>query len=304
MQRVYAENIKQFRAILVHKDGRPWGSAFHCPNVPINIHSMAKSFMSTAVGIAVDEGLLSLDDKVVDFFPEFLPDNVSDWLAGLSLRHLLTMSSGHEQTTFMREEDKPLLSLNPYDDESWVKQYLSKPILVKPGTRFWYESGDSYLAGAMLQKKTGMTLAEYLKPRLFDPLEIDTPYWMVSPDGYNVSYTGLWLSATDMMKFGELYLNNGRHKGFQLVSADWVSEATSNLIRTDDNGFNTGNEIFGYGYQFWRGRDDSFRAAGLGGQFVVVVPKINVCAVLSAYDIPKADLFLDIFWETVLPNLS
>jgi len=303
VKRVYSEDIKQFRAILVHKDGKMWGEAFLYPNVPVNIHSAAKSFMSTAVGIAIGEGILSLDDKPIDYFPEYLPDAVCDRLASLTLRHLLTMSSGHAQSTFMRG-DKPLLPLNPYDSESWIKQYLSKPIQAEPGTRFWYESGDTYTAGAMLQKKTGMTLVEYLKPRLFEPLGIETPYWVVSPNGYNISYTGLWLSVADMMKFGELYLNNGYYKVTQLIPVDWIKEATSFQIRTDDNDFNKGNETLGYGYQFWMGKDNCYRAAGLGGQHIIMLPKQNACAVISAFDIKKADLLLDVFWEEVLPFLD
>ena len=294
--RMHQENIAQFRAIIVNQDGKLWGEVFHSPRVPLNIHSCSKSFVSTAIGFAVEEGILTLEDKVVDAFVEYLPADVGDWLGDLSLRHLLKMSSGHAQENFMNRWF--------VGKTDWLKQYLYQPIVCEPGSRFWYESGDTYLAGAMLQKKVGMTLVDYLKSRLFDPLQIETPFWQTSPEGYNIGWTGLWLKTEDLLKWAELFRNKGNWYGRQLISTEWVEEATSNLIRTDDNHLNYGKEALGYGYQIWRCPEDGFRAAGMGGQYSIAIPKYNACIAFSSFDLPKMHLALDIVWDVIVPALA
>ena len=301
MSRIYQEKIDQFRAIRVQQDGKLWGEVFHAPRVPYNIHSTSKSFTSTAVGIAIDEGILSLEDKVVDAFPEHLPEKISDRLGGLTLRHLLKMSSGHEHMT--SADPNRLIEYTNYSDDSWLRQYLSRDIIYEPGTQFWYESGDTYTAGAMLQKKVGMTTVEYLKSRLFDPLQIETPYWHTSPEGYNIGYTGLWLKTEDLIKLAELYRNKGDWFGRQIFSAEWAAEATSYLIATGNDDTKAGQKASGYGYQIWVMKD-GFCGSGLGGQYSIAIPKYNACIAFSAYDIPKQSIVLDIILENIVPHLA
>jgi hypothetical protein len=147
-----------------------------------------------------------------------------------------------------------------------------------------------------------MTLVDYLKSRLFDPLQIETPWWQESPEGYNVGYTGMWLKTEDMIKLAELYLNEGVWHGRRLLSGEWTKEATSSLISTSQT--NKGNAAFGYGYQFWQARDNAFRGLGLGGQHAIAIPKYNACIAFSAFDQSKSDRAIDIIWELILPALA
>ena len=294
------ERIGQFRAIIVHIDGKLWDEHFQAPRIPYNIHSVSKSFMSTAVGFAVDEGLLKLDDKVVDAFPDLLPEKVCDRLGTLTLRHLLMMSSGGVKASQTNNH----LKFGHYENTDWIEQYLRQPFEADPGTRFWYQSGDTYMAAVMLQKKTGMTMVEYLQSRLFDPLQIETPYWAVSPAGYNIGWTGLWLKTEDMIKWAELFRNKGKWQGRQLISPEWVADATAKHIATDDNDFNYGHEALGYGYQIWQCLDGGFRGSGLGGQHTIALPKYNATIAVSAYDVPKMHKVLELVWDIIVPELK
>ena len=298
MCRIKEEKIDQFRCVIVHQDGKLWGEYYHAPRVPYNIHSCAKSFVSTAIGFAIDEGILSFNDKVVDAFPDLLPDKISDWLGGLTLRHLLMMSSGHKKEIFLN------MNFSHYKDTDWIRRYLRYPIECEPGTRFFYESGDTYTAGAMLQKKVGMTLTEYLKSRLFDPLQIETPYWLVSPEGYNIGYTGLWLKTEDLIKWAELYRNKGNWHGRQLLSPEWVTAATAYQIDCENKNRETDYHSQGYGYQIILARDGAFYAGGLGGQFSLAVPKCDACIGFSSYDLQQMSKPANIIGEMLVPALA
>ena len=299
INRIYQDKIAQFRAVIVHKDGKLWGEVFHAPRVPYNIHSVSKSFVSTAIGFAIDEGILTLEDKVVDAFPEYLPDDVSDWLGGLKLKHLLKMSSGHTMGSIYEN----FMKFEHVENGDWLRQYLHQPIECEPGTRFHYQSGDTYTAGAILQKKVGMTLVEYLKSRLFDPLQIETPFWLTSPEGYNIGYTGLWLKTEDLIKLAELYRNNGNWYGRRLLSQEWVVEATSKQIDTS-TGTDQKHDTVGYGYQIWLGLDESFRGSGMGGQHTIAIPKYKTCIAFSAFDMGKETKTIDLIWEVIVPHLT
>ena len=301
LSRLEDEEVGQFRSVIVHQDGKLRGEVYNAPPVPYNIHSVSKSFTATAVGFAIDEGILSLSDKVVDAFPDLLPETVSDWLGSLTLRHLLMMSSGHAQS----HGQEKAVHFGFYEKNTdWLRQYLHAPIIYEPGTRFWYDSGDTYTAGVMLQKKVGMTTVEYLKSRLFDPLQIETPYWVLSPEGYNIGFTGLWLKTEDMLKLAELYRNVGSWHGRRLLSLEWAKEATSNLIATDTNHFNYGHEALGYGFQIWQCKEGGFRGSGMGGQHTIAIPKYNASIAISVYDVPKMHRVLEIFWDVVVPTLA
>ena len=302
LRRIQEEKIGQFRGITVLQDGKLWGELYHAPKVPYNVHSAAKSFMATAIGFAIDEGVLSLEDKVVDAFPDHLPEKVSDWLGGLTLRHLLMMSSGHVEPP----PDENFMKFGHVDNADWLRHFLHEPIVCEPGTRFHYQSGDTYTAGVMLQQKVGMTMVEYLKSRLFDPLQIETPYWLISPEGYNIGFTGLWLKTEDLVKWAELYRNKGVWHGRRLLSEEWVAEATSNLIAVDPTKhvaeFEYGTK--GYGYQIWMADNGAFYGAGLGGQYTLAVPSCNASIGFSAYDHPKCNTAFSLLWEIIVPALA
>ncbi|WP_238161454.1 serine hydrolase domain-containing protein [Kribbella antibiotica] len=256
------------------------------------LYSVSKSFTSTAIGLAADAGLLSIDDKVVSFFgPEDLPETISDNLAAMSVRHLLTMSTGHSQDTV------ETLSR----DSRMVRRFLSLEVENEPGSPFVYNSGATYMLSAILQKVSGETLLEYLQTRLFAPLGITEATWGSSKEGITFGGWGLSLSAESLAKFGQLMLQRGVWEGQQLVSAEWFEAATSKQVSNASE--NNPDSQQGYGFQIWRGRHNTYRADGAFGQFILVLPEHDaVLAVTSAASDMQAEL--ELFWEHLLPALD
>ena len=156
------------------------------------LFSCSKTFTSAAIGIAIGEHRLKLTDRLATFFPEYLPKEVSEWLSDITIEDLLTMRSGFVFFDEVRSEHL-----------DWGKTYLNHPMNCKPGTKFQYDSLDTYLLSAIIQKVTGMTLLEYLKPRLFEPLHIEKVKWEVSPEGINTAGWGLYLQSESLAKFGQ-----------------------------------------------------------------------------------------------------
>jgi hypothetical protein len=260
--------------------------------VPHMLFSLSKSFASTAAGFAVTEGLLTVDDKVVSFFPELLPADVSENLAAMRVRDLLTMTSGHDQDTMGRIGG---------GDGDWTRAFLALPVEHEPGTHFTYNSGATYMVSAIVQKVTGQTLIEYLGPRLFDPLGIDERYWESSPMGVNTGGWGYYATTETIAKFGQLYLEKGVFGGKRVIAEEWVAEATSRQV---PNGADPGNDWNqGYGYQFWRCRHNAYRGDGAFGQYCVVVPDLElVIATTSA--LTDMGAVLSLMWEHILPGVA
>lgn len=222
-----------------------------------NIYSATKSFTSCAVGFAVQEGLISLDEKLVDAFPCDLPGSISDNLAVATVRDLLTMCLGQEQG-FLMGAQRPL-----YEEDDWVKLSLSLPFKYKPGTHFVYNNVGPYLAGILVQRRAGCDLVSYLTPRLFSHLGIKRPTWECDPLGNTFGAGGLFLTLSELHKFGLFYLNRGKWNGKQLLSEKWIDESTK-ASDTDK-----------YGYLFWRGEHNSYRADGKYSQISMVLPDKN-----------------------------
>jgi CubicO group peptidase (beta-lactamase class C family) len=187
--------------------------------LPHMIYSLSKSFTSTAVGLAVSEGCFSLDDTVLSFFPDETPVEMSDFLAAMCVRHLLSMSTGHAVDTWAYMQERP--------DGDWIKGFFDVPVRHAPGTHFLYNTGATYMLSAIVQKTTGMKLIDYLQPRLFEPLGIENATWDESPQGIRVGGIGLNIKTEDIARFGQLYLQKGMWQGKQLLSEEWVKAATS-----------------------------------------------------------------------------
>lgn len=253
------------------------------------LYSISKSFTSTAIGFAVDEGLLTLDDKVISFFPDDLPEELSDNLKALKVEHLLTMSVGHEEDSMQAIEAT----------DNWAKAFLNIPIVHEPGTKFLYNSGASYMLSAIINKVTGMSAHNYLKPLLFEPLDIVDSTWTENSQGVNIGASHLRLKTEDVAKFGQLYLQEGKWKNKQLLSKKWIKEATGNQIETgkEDNDW-----AYGYGYQFWMNPPGGFRAAGAYGQYCMVFPEKETVVVITGevFDKPTA---MNLVWNKLLPEM-
>lgn len=230
-----------------------------------NIYSHTKSFMSTAAGIALAEGALTLEDPLVKYFPEKVPDVHQKLLREIRFRHLLTMSSGFGQAYLMSADRRSGVGMPDY-----LEYMLSCPVIKKPGTEFDYSTADSHLAGLMVAKAVGKKLDVYLYEKLFRPLGIGYPIWESDPQGNALGGAGLFLNITDMMKLGQLYLADGVWKGERLLTSLWVKEATRKQIDTK------GGDSWdcGYGYQFWMmPQAGAYRADGAYGQITFVLPE-------------------------------
>jgi hypothetical protein len=261
------------------------------PEYRHTMYSLSKSFTSTAVGLAQAEGKLSIDDTVLSFFPNLAPTNASANLKAMRVRDLLAMSSGHHNEDIAKFD---------YQSEDAIKQFLALPVAHKPGTHFVYNTPGSFMLSAIVQKATSQSVLEYLKPRLFDPLGIENPVWDAGKSGINLGGFGLHLRTEDIARFGWLYWTEGNWGGKQILPKEWVKAATS---RQTSNGSNPKSDWDqGYGYQFWRCRNGSFRGDGAFGQYCIVMP--NEGAVLAITSgVRDMQQVLDITWDTLLPAL-
>lgn len=262
-------------------------------NYPHMLFSLSKRFTSTAVGMAQAEGLLSLDDKVVDWFPNDLPDNIPTNLADMRIRHLLMMGTGHtEDTTGKLGED---------ENGDWARAFLAQPVDRPPGSHFVYNSGATYMLAAILRHATGGSLLEYLKPRLFAPLGIAAATWEVCPRGIATGGWGLNLRTEDIAKFGQLYLQDGVWEGERLLPEGWVREAGGNHISNGDDPSNDWNQ--GYGYQFWQCRHGAFRGDGAFGQFCIVMPEQEAVFAATAGTGDMGGV-MNAVWDHLLPAIK
>jgi CubicO group peptidase (beta-lactamase class C family) len=262
------------------------------------LYSLSKSFTSTAVGLAVAEGKLSIDDPVLKFFPDDAPEKPSANLKAMRVHDLLRMSTGHQTEPRLFSAQGPRLAAS---QQPWVKTFLAHSVPFKPGTHFLYNTAATYMQSAIVQKATGQTVLDYLRPRLFEPLGIEGPTWGVSPQGITLGGYGLSIRTEDIAKFGQLYLQKGRWHGKQLIPAAWVEAATA--LQTS-NGSNPNSDWEqGYGYQFWRARHGAYRGDGAFGQFCIVLPKQDaVVAITSGTRDMQA--VLNLVWDKLLPAMS
>lgn len=252
---------------------------------PHVMHSLSKSFTSTAVGLAVEEGKLSVDDPVLKFFPEDAPTEPSAKLKSMRVRDLLTMSTGHEvEAKFTKETP-------------WVQTFLAHPVPHKPGAHFLYNTPGTYMLSAIVQKVTGQTVLDYLQPRLFEPLGVEAPEWGTSPQGISFGGFGLKIRTEDVAKFGQLYLQKGKWNGKQLVPASWVEQATSKQVSNGSDPTKDWDQ--GYGFQFWRCRHGAYRGDGANGQFCIVLPEQDAVIAITA-DTRDMQAELNVVWDNLL----
>jgi len=262
----------------------------YAAETPHMLYSLSKSFTSTAVGLAMAEGKLSLDDEVLKFFPEDAPAEPSTNLKAMRVRDLLTMSAGHQVEAKLSASE-----------QIWTKTFLAHPVMHKPGTHFLYNTPATYMASAIVQKVTGQTVLDYLRPRLFEPLGIENPTWGTSPQGISLGGYGLSVRTEDIAKFGQLLLQKGQWRGKALVPAGWLEMATARQVSNGSNPKSDWEQ--GYGFQFWRCRYGSFRGDGAFGQYCLVLPEQDaVVAITSGTKDMQA--VLNLVWDKLLPALE
>ena len=228
-------------------------------------HSMCKSITGMAIGMLIEEGKLKLDENIYDIFPDHINAFSKIFRPVITVENLLTMTSG---VTF---NESGIVSGN-----DWLGSFLNASVNGKPGTEFQYNSLNTYVLSAIVTKRTGETLTEYLTPRLFGPLGITKYYWETCPKGITKGGWGLFLCAEDMAKLGQLYLQRGKWNGQQLVSEYWIEISTARHLKTQ-------NGTYGYGYQLWmEQRPGSFEYNGMLGQNVIIYPDMDMVLVTNA----------------------
>ena len=323
--------------IMVLQHGKVLGEAYVNGWTPDSTHHMwstSKSFTSMAVGLAISEGKLSLDDKLVDFFPEkaekamaALTDSILKAnMQACTVKDLLVMSSGHDvepafsQPELLQKalEEKVAKELELGEDlcnlqdifdmvgEPLSDMFFNTPFVHKPGTHNLYNSPATYMLSAIVQKVTGEKVNDYLEPRLWEPLGIEKPFWQ-ELDGVNCGGWGLFVTPEEMAKVGQMLLQNGKYAGKQVIPADYLKEATTPYFKwgwpewdPEQRGRGPHN---GYGYQFWT-FTEGFNTAGARGQFILVLPEFDAVIVCTA-EIDNGDFQeTELIWKHIVPVLE
>jgi CubicO group peptidase (beta-lactamase class C family) len=292
---VDADSAVELHGLMVLRHGHVVAEGWWAPHTAERtrlLYSISKSFTSTALAFAVQEGLVDLDDTVVSHFPEFADEITDPRSRSVTLRQLASMASGHHRDMWQEAVAR--------DSEEPVRGFLLAPPEQAPGSVFAYNQPCTYTVAAVIQRRAGMRLSEYLRPRLFDPLGIGEVGWLCRPPGRELGFSGLFARTEDVAKLGQLYLRRGRWGEHQLMPEMYVVEATSPRVATP-----TGENVDwrqGYGYQFWMSRH-GYRGDGAFGQFCLVLPEQDaVVAITGGTEAMQA--VLDHVWEHLLPGLG
>jgi hypothetical protein len=291
----------EFHSFILLRHGKVIAEAWWDPYKPYfkhTLYSCSKSFTATAIGFAINEKLIALDDKVIRFFPESLPDSVSVNLSKLTVKDVLMMSDGQEPDPSFLVAAK---------DSNWIKGFLATPLVHEPGTQFLYNSLGTYMLSAIIQKVTRQKTIDYLTERLFDPLGIKGADWETDWQGINTGGWGLRLKTEDMAKFAELFLQNGNWNGKQVIPESWVKEASTMKIMQDPNAAQSKKDssdwLQGYCYQMWRCRFNAYRGDGAFGQFMIVMPDQDAALAITA-ETPDMQEEINLVWKYLLPALK
>lgn len=292
-----AASDHEFHSIMVLRHGKVvaegWWNPYR-PDLHHTMYSVSKSFTATAVGFAVAEKKISVDDKVISFFPNEVPNYNDATLASLRIKDLLSMSAGQQP-----DPTGPVVI-----SDNWTRTFLSTPILKQPGSEFLYNSAATYMLSAIVQQVTGQKILDYLQPRLFQPLGIAGIDWEVSPQGVNTGGWGLRLKTEDMAKFGQLFLQKGIWKGKQILPTAWIEEASTMKIMQNPKATQAEKDssdwLQGYGYQMWRSRNNSYRGDGAFGQYILVLPEKDAVIIITS-ETDNMQTELNLVWKYLLP---
>ena len=289
-------------SLMVVRHGRVVAEGWWAPysaDRPHLLYSLTKSFTSVAVGLAIADGLLSLDDRVVDVLPDHVPTDISEQGRRITVHHLLSMTAGHRTDTLAEA-----WQLEPGD---LVKGFLRVPFNTTEGTRHTYDNSTTFILARMVERVVGRDLPEFLDERLFTPMGIDHAEWDRVGSGAAFGFHGLHLRTEAVAAFGELLLRGGLWGDKQLVPREWVELATGRRIdsRHYAEGADGADFLRGYGYQFWLSRH-GFHGNGAFGQHCVVVPSHDLVVILTSaqQEVQQAQDVLDAIWECLLPDIE
>lgn len=274
-------DLTELHHVVVMVDGKIVGDLHPYPFRSQHRHtlySVSKTFVAVAVGLAVDDGLLSVDDRLSKFFPQY-----SETISEVRIKDMLTMQSGFKTEGGMRNSKL-----------DWIDYYLSRPLEAKPGTRYSYDSIETYLLSAVVQKVTGKTVLELLNERIFRPMSITDVEWELCPNGIVTGGWGIYMSSYSQALFGQLLLNKGMWNGERLISQSWIEQMmTVHVVR----------EANDYGYQIWLCEyPGAWRADGAFGQYIIIVPQKNMVVVLNQCSRSKGWPERGNIWNTIVKN--
>jgi CubicO group peptidase (beta-lactamase class C family) len=290
------QKVDALHSVMIVRHGHVVAEGWWTPYAaeePHSMFSLSKSFTSTAFGLAIADGKLSLDDPVLKFFPDEAPAVPSKNLASMRVRDLLRMSSGQRADDL---KDFPYL-----EKQDLVRVFLELPVPDIPGTHFVYNTPATYMLSAIVQKATGQSVLAFLGPRLFEPLGIAGATWEASTQGVSLGGFGLSIRTEDIAHFGQLYLQRGQWQGRQVVPAEWVDAATS--VQTANGSDPTSDWNQGYGYQFWRCRHGFFRGDGAYGQFCIVMPQWDAVVAITS-GTGDMQMVMNLVWDKILPAFN
>lgn len=292
LDELYRQGI-EMHAFMLLRHGKVCAEGSWAPyqsGVPHIMFSFSKSLTSTAIGFAVQEGLLSLDDRLIDFFPDEAPENPSENLKKCQLRHLLMMGCGHETEISW--------------DGDWIRDFLHHPFVYEPGTHFLYNTAGTNMLSAVLTKVSGMSLTQFLKPRLLEPLGMADIHCQTLPGNIEMGGAGMFLPIEDMARFVQFVANRGSWEGRQLLNPEWFDMATSKQIENAGAGWGGDPDWqAGYCFQFWRCAPEGvFRGDGAYGQYGIVMTKQDTVLVIHSASM-RLQAVLTAVWEKLLPAI-
>jgi CubicO group peptidase (beta-lactamase class C family) len=259
---------------------------------PHMMFSVSKSITATAIGIAEAEGLLSVEDPILSFFPTYATEAIRKNVAEVKVRHLLSMATGHAVDTM------EIMRALPNAD--WVDVFLSVPIEFPPGTHFLYNSGASFVLSAIIASRTGQTAQDYLSSRLFGPIGMETPPWESNNRGINLGASGVRLRTEDLARIGQLYLQRGLWDGNRVLTEDWIDKATAVQVSNGSDPEDDWSQ--GYGFQIWRSKHRSYRMDGRYGQFSFVLPDQDAVVAITAGTSLSREI-PEFLWRHLLPGM-
>ena len=278
IKEISKDNANIFRITLF--ENGIWNEKMLLPTPKLlNCYSLAKNFTATAIGIAQDKCLLNVDNLILDYFTEELPDYFDKKLKIVKIRHLLTQTTGNEKGYFF-DFDR-----SSYKERNYLKVFLSQPLKYEPGVRFVYSNSNYYLLSLIIHRVSGLTLEAFLRKYLFSSMDIHEYAWQNCPMEETLGATGLFMSTIDLAKLGVLYLNNGQYEGHQLLSTGWIRESMKDQVNLPDTS--------AYGYSFWI-KENSYFGTGSNSQILLVLPEQKL--VLAAH------AFVDYYDYTSLLN--
>lgn len=287
-------------SLLIIRYGKLVAETYYSPYKKESLHrmfSVTKSFTSIAIGLLAESGLLSLEDKIADYFPEMLPESgVHPYIAETTIKDMLKMSSAHENTTYKFDLEK-----------DWVKSFFNITPSHYPGSIFSYDTSSSHTLAALVEKLTGVKMLDYLRSKFLNDLEFSKDSYIISdPDGVSMGGSGLMATPMDLAKVAWTIIREGKWEDKQLLPKWYLEEAIKNQIDTSVKGGTT-EEKQGYGYQIWRIRNDGYALFGMGGQLAICIPKEDLLIITTADTQGMGggvQAIYDTFWSEVYDNLS